>query len=107
MFNSSSDSKPPIYQEVPGDEDHRLLPRRRSTNIVQYACIAFLALAWAITLGLYWRLDHNSLRIPRSPIPNEIYKPVRKIFQPDQRYIGPSIETNHHWDDLVAGTVAL
>ncbi|KAI1194378.1 hypothetical protein F5X97DRAFT_327645 [Nemania serpens] len=41
------------------------------------------------------------------PFPTEIFTRVKKVFEPDSRYIGPSNQTHQNWDHLVAGHDAL
>lgn len=103
MIFSTSDSKP-AYQEISDNEDVPAPKYRRHVSLWQYCSIAFLAFAWMITLGLYLQLSIATRPRP-TPIPREVFTRVKTIFQPDSRYIGPSIETNHNWDHLVAGTL--
>lgn len=103
MFFSTTSKSKPVYQEIADDEDFPVPKYRRHVSILQYCCILFLASGWVITLVFYWHLS-NSTKTPYTPIPREVFTRVKKVFQPDERYVGPSAETRHHWDDLVAGT---
>lgn len=105
MIFSKSDSKP-TYQEISDNEDLPVPKYRQRTNIFQYSCIAFLTLAWVITLGLYWQLNLSIRPVP-TPIPDEVFNRVKVVFQPDLHYVGPGREAGHYWDRLVAGTYKL
>ncbi|KAL1617124.1 hypothetical protein SLS56_011127 [Neofusicoccum ribis] len=73
-----------------------------------YAAIAFLTLGWAFTAAYAYRsrtLETGLLHAYRNtPIPKEVFQPVKKVFMPDQRYIGQGPEVEAAWDSLVAGT---
>ncbi|CDM33107.1 hypothetical protein DTO013E5_5704 [Penicillium roqueforti] len=88
---------------LPVPEDHR------HWNLLLYIVISILATGWTTTAVLYWKsytAPKISGKFPLgtfTPIPEDVFKPVRRVFQPDERYIGNSKEVDHHWDDLVAG----
>ncbi|KAL1627243.1 hypothetical protein SLS56_006482 [Neofusicoccum ribis] len=99
------------YQQVALDEEaakegSRIIQTRK-TSIWQYVCIAVLALGWASTVayGYHTRPRANgSLHVyTNTPIPKEVFSPVKRVFEPDQRYIGDGPDVNGHWDRLVAG----
>lgn len=86
--------------------------------------VTVLALGWIIpvsrhTYGLRVALEGESSSAstsnsrktwPRpdlSPLPSEVFQTVKKIFYPDERYIGSSNDTHHNWDHLVAAHDAL
>jgi len=92
------------YYPVSSD-DGELIPfrvRHDITSKIRSSCIVVLALGWMITLLLYWELSVATRR-SYTPIPSEVFNRVTKVFQPDERYVGPSLEALHHWDDLAAG----
>ncbi|KAK4864572.1 hypothetical protein LT330_009567 [Penicillium expansum] len=89
---------------LPVSEDHR------HWNLLLYIVISILATGWTTTTILYWKSSaiaptfNGKFQLGTfTPIPEDVFKPVRKVFQPDERYIGNSREVDHHWDDLVAG----
>ena len=80
---------------------------RRWKTWLYHIAMALLALGWLIPLlrsdsqvEIYGKPD-------QSPLPPEVFGRVKKTFYPDERYVGPSNETHHHWDHLVAGHDAL
>ncbi|KAM7215687.1 protein of unknown function (DUF3328) domain containing protein [Rhypophila decipiens] len=83
------------------------------TQRILLAIIAVLALGWAATLISWSRwqaysgpnhLDNGPLHVyTNTPIPKEVFLPVKKVFEPDERYIGGGPEVEKHWDALVAG----
>lgn len=113
IFSKASTESKPTYQEIEDNEPDLRAPKyhRQPIGIFQYFCIVFLALGWALTLGFYVRQSNSrpatgNSGLPRqfTPIPHEVFNRVKTVFGPDSRYIGPSTETNHNWDNLVAGT---
>ena len=76
---------------------------RSKTPWLLYSIIAVLALGWITTAAGYWNLMMDT-RPPPTPIPKDVFIRKPKVFQRDERYIGPSLEAKRHWDDLVAGT---
>lgn len=83
------------------------IPQRRSSlaRILYYSFLLFLVSGWFVAIDLYRRprvIDIPGLSSPH-PFPPEIFERVPRIFQPDERYVGPSNQTHHNWDHLVAG----
>lgn len=112
MFPKASSESKPSYQEIEDNEPDLRIPKygRQPIGIFQYFCIAFLAFGWVLTLGFYVHqsnsrptTSNSGLPLQLTPIPHEVFNRVKTIFGPDSRYIGPSTETNHNWDNLVAG----
>ncbi|KAJ5547247.1 hypothetical protein N7494_004832 [Penicillium frequentans] len=106
---------PPLkYQELKNnDRESALSPipeDSRHWSLFLYILITILATGWATTAAFYWKSPAIAATIngriqlsTLTPIPENIFKPVRKVFQPDERYVGNSKEVDHHWDSLVAG----
>jgi len=107
MFFKSSDSKPE-YKEVATNEEAQLPPRRPNSSTLHYCIIIFLLVGWIATVAYYSQPSSNGpLHVYSfTPIPKEVFKPVKKIFQPDERYIGDTPEVNQNWDALVAGELS-
>ena len=112
-----SDSKfsVPKYEPLPPSEhdgivDHERKPGNR-TNWLSWstAAICLLSLGWLAT-GVAWYHYRPSSNGPlhvhtNTPIPKEVFKPVKRIFEPDERYVGGGDEVETMWDQLVAGTL--
>ncbi|KKY18661.1 hypothetical protein UCDDS831_g05943 [Diplodia seriata] len=94
------------YQQVAPDEEEGREERRRKTSLWQYVCIATLALGWAATVAYGYQTRpraNGSLHVyTNTPIPKEVFKPVKRVFEKDERYIGDGQDVNHNWDKLVA-----
>jgi len=108
-------SFPPIHGRSSLDEEKELedlyIPRRHSRvkNFLYYGFILFLSAGWFLSIDLYRRprhFDYPGLQSPH-PFPPEVFERVKRVFEPDSRYIGPSNQTHHNWDHLVAGHDAL
>lgn len=89
------------------------LEEHRNWNLLLYVVISILATGWTTTTILYWKSSTIAPTPNRkfqletfTPIPEDVFEPVRKVFQPDERYVGNSREVDHHWDDLVAGEIS-
>ena len=83
------------------------IPQRQSHlgRVLYYSFLLFLVSGWFVAIDLYRRprvIDIPGLSSPH-PFPPEIFERVPRIFQPDDRYVGPSNQTHHNWDHLVAG----
>lgn len=76
-------------------------------NKTLYACILFLALGWLATCAYVYRTRFQSNGLLHvyynTPIPKDVFKPVKKVFHRDERYVGWNDEVNRNWDRLVAG----
>lgn len=102
------------YHAVQGsDEEHDQAPVARvnykQPRYLLLPCLVlFLSVGWAVTAVSFWKSMKSSdgpLHVYTfTPIPKDVFEPVKKVFQPDDRYIGNSMEVDHHWDALVAGT---
>jgi hypothetical protein len=99
------------YQQVSLDEEAAKRESRytqsKESNFKQNLCIAFLAFGWTATAayGYYTRPRENGpLHVyTNTPIPKEVFNPVKRIFGPDERYVGDGSDVNHYWDKLVTG----
>jgi hypothetical protein len=100
------------YQEINNDREDTStpVPEDRHWNLFLYIVISILAIGWATTGALYWKSSavattlNGKLQVTMlTPIPEDVFKPVRRVFEPDERYVGNSKEVDHHWDALVAG----
>ncbi|KAG8408981.1 hypothetical protein J3458_019988 [Metarhizium acridum] len=84
------------------------VPPQRSCNfrmILYYGILALLASGWFVAVNLYHHprvIDIPGLSSPH-PFPPEVFSRVKRVFLPDERYIGPSNQTHQNWDHLVAG----
>jgi hypothetical protein len=69
--------------------------------------ILFLCTGWIVAFDLARspRLVNYPGLSSSHPFPPEIFTRVKKVFEPDEQYIGPSNRTHHNWDRLVAGNV--
>lgn len=98
---SSVDSEGTQSIPEPPSIQKRLL---RSWKII---LIFFLSLGWLVTAAC-WYQSRPSAEGPlhvytNSPIPRDVFKPVKKVFQLDERYVGGTPEADVMWDKLVAG----
>ncbi|KAK0608984.1 Oxidase ustYa [Lasiodiplodia hormozganensis] len=104
------------YQKVALDEEAAQSsqdePRVARPTSWHYICIFVLALGWAATAAHDYRtqaIEHEEnesilLHVySHTPIPREVFNPVKKVFDKDPRYMGDGPEVNHYWDKLVAG----
>ncbi|KAG8422012.1 hypothetical protein J3459_010771 [Metarhizium acridum] len=88
------------------------VPPQRSCNfrmILYYGILALLASGWFVAVNLYHHprvIDIPGLSSPH-PFPPEVFSRVKRVFLPDERYIGPSNQTHQNWDHLVAAHDAL
>lgn len=105
------------YQQIAADEEagHEQ-PRISRPTIWHYICIFVLALGWAATAVHNYRtqpVEHEESESTmlhvyhNTPIPREVFNPVKKVFDKDPRYMGDGPEVNHYWDKLVAGKYPL
>jgi hypothetical protein len=97
-------------EEDIGLDDHERPPTNKSSKRL-YAIICALALGWTLTIA-YSYLNHPADNGPlhvytRTPIPKEVFSPVKKVFDVDPRYVGDGVEINHAWDKLVAGEILI
>lgn len=87
-----------------------IVERHRSPRIL-LALVALLSIGWAATLIGWYKMaaaarppDNGPLHVyHNTPIPKEVFLPVKKVFEPDERYVGGGPEVGKHWDALVAG----
>ncbi|EHK26507.1 uncharacterized protein TRIVIDRAFT_111968 [Trichoderma virens Gv29-8] len=100
----------PSHDESRDEEDVYTPPRKRNfRKFLGYGLLATLLPGWFVALDIYRHprvVDLPGLSSPH-PFPPQIFERVKKIFEPDERYIGPSNQTHHNWDHLVAGHDAL
>jgi len=95
------------YQTVRTDEESPKLgrPPSRFHSMIGKLLWTFLGVAIGLTLGLsVKRNDAVSTYwvAPLSPIPTEVLGPrISKVFNPDERYIGPSEEVDRNWLNVV------
>ncbi|KAJ8120155.1 hypothetical protein O1611_g10436 [Lasiodiplodia mahajangana] len=93
-------------------EDIYMPPRRRGSrvfNILAIGLFLILLPGWFVALDLYHHprmVDIPGLSSP-NPFPPQIFERVKKVFEPDERYAGPSNQTHQNWDHLVAAHDAL
>ncbi|KAK3313637.1 hypothetical protein B0H66DRAFT_484233 [Apodospora peruviana] len=87
-----------------------VLESHARTARILLAAVAFLSLGWAATLIGWYKtasgisLDNGPLHVyQNTPIPKEVFLSVKKVFEPDERYVGGDHQANRHWDALVAG----
>jgi len=79
--------------------------RNRKTTIT----ILVLGLGWFLTALAAWHQSRASVSssgfrmYTNTPIPQDVFKPVRKVFDKDERYMGGGREADAAWDALVAG----
>ena len=91
------------YEQVPDDENLQVKVHPRKGSLLQIILIFILSGGWAISSIYYWK-SLSSPKLTLGPIPRDVLEPrIKKIFNKDERYIGPSMEANRHWDALVAG----
>lgn len=104
-----------IYEKVSEEEDiclddHERPPTNKSSKRL-YAIICVLALGWTLTLTYSYLNrpeDNGPLHVyTRTPIPKEVFSPVKKVFDVDPRYVGDGVEINYAWDKLVAGELLI
>jgi len=97
------------YEEVPTLEGGSPPVRssRSRSSIWHYLCISILAIGWVGTIVYNHRAppkENGPLHLyTNTPIPKEVFKPVKVIFDKDPKYMGYSKEVNDEWDLLVAG----
>ncbi|TRX87838.1 hypothetical protein FHL15_011256 [Xylaria flabelliformis] len=104
--HSSSDD------ESRDQEDIYMPPQRRGFRICNILVIGLFLLlfpGWFVALDLY--RHPRVVNIPglssSHPFPSQIFERVKKVFEPDERYTGPSNQTHQNWDHLVAAHDAL
>ncbi|KAK3681698.1 hypothetical protein B0T22DRAFT_300091 [Podospora appendiculata] len=106
------------YGPVHSDEEEEVLdnpsPARTTTGAsdryarILLVVVTLLSLGWATTLVCWYKAtspqDNGPLHVyHNTPIPREVFVPVKKVFEPDERYVGGGPEVEKHWDQLVAG----
>ena len=83
--------------------------RRNIRKILGYGLLVFLIPGWLVALEIYRHpvvIDLTGL--PSShPFPPQVFERVKRVFEPDERYTGPSNQTHHNWDHLVAGKLEI
>lgn len=84
------------------DLDRPPFPRHARRSWPGFLGLLLLSLGWVLALVLFVR-PTRSLASQSNLFPDTVFGPVKRIFNPDERYIGPSNATHHHWDALVAG----
>lgn len=109
-FLSNSAGNHTRYEEVPTDEkviiDNGQLRSRPLLSIFTFvACIVISFGIGVVATILGQKSSYGPtcwVPAPLSPIPSEVIGPrVEKVFNPDARYIGPSIEVDQNWKNLV------
>ncbi|KAK4209259.1 hypothetical protein QBC37DRAFT_294966 [Rhypophila decipiens] len=103
---AADDEKTSTIMLEKSSQQHHLRKQR-----ILLAIIAVLALGWSATLISWFQaysgpknVDNGPLHVyTNTPIPKEVFLPVKKVFEPDERYIGGGREVEKHWDALVAG----
>ncbi|KAL0467405.1 hypothetical protein QR685DRAFT_556092 [Neurospora intermedia] len=110
----------PDYGRIRSDDDEKLediqidatirshtFGRERCSNLILLIAVAFLCLGWLTTVAFWYKTaprNNGPLHVySNTPIPKGVFIPVKKVFQPDERYIGGSAEVEREWDKLVAG----
>ena len=99
------------------DEKQTLFPSQTLASRPQRTR-SWLLWLWRVTItvvALGWIIPLYRQQTPRklygvpenSPFPPEVFQRVKKVFYPDERYIGPSNDTHRNWDHLVAAHDAL
>ena len=92
-----------------GVDDHERQPRiRRSWLSWSASMICVLSMGWLATVVAWYHSHSISSNGPlhvytNTPIPKEVFKPVKRVFEPDERYVGGGSEVEAMWDQLVAG----
>lgn len=90
--------------------NHTIAKERRNNRILLIA-VSFLCLGWLTTVAFWYKTAPRSngpLHVyTNTPIPKEVFTPVKKVFQPDERYIGGTPDVEREWDKLVAGESSL
>lgn len=89
----------------------------RTSKILIIAC-SLLCLGWATTLVCWYTTsthsngdsltksmaDNGPLHVyHNTPIPKEVFIPVKKVFEVEEKYVGGGPEVEKEWDKLVAG----
>lgn len=114
----------PDYGRIRSDDDEKLediqidatirshtFGRERCSNLILLIAVAFLCLGWLTTVAFWYKTaprNNGPLHVySNTPIPKGVFIPVKKVFQPDERYIGGSAEVEREWDKLVAGMCCL
>lgn len=114
-FSRSSDGEfeeKLLFTGSPGQERQRKTSRSVLVALWR-ATVTVLALGWIIPLAKSTYREHeldSSSFWPKpalSPLPEDVFRTVKKTFYPDESYIGPSNETHRNWDHLVAAHDAL
>lgn len=121
----SQDSPSPDYGRIRSEDDEKLedvhldapirshaaIARERCNNRILLIAVSFLCLGWLTTLAFWYKTtprNNGPLHVySNTPIPKEVFIPVKKVFQPDERYIGGTAEVEREWDKLVAGEYRL
>jgi hypothetical protein len=99
MFSDRHEKYRPI------DDEEEIEYRERRPRRVPWQALIIVALSsgWITTALISWRNYASSLPSP-SPVPGDVLYPrIKKVFEKDERYVGPSLEAARNWDALVAG----
>jgi hypothetical protein len=99
------------YDYISSSEDapSEMLPKVKSRPYptIQTSIIIFLSMGWIATLLYIYVHEpqyNGTLRVySQSPIPKEVFTPVKRIFEPEERFVGDGINVTRNWDTLVAG----
>lgn len=85
----------------------------------QSVFILFISLGWLSTIAAWHQTISGRPRVSgpavgspllmyaNTPIPQEVFEPVRKVFDKDNKYVGASRQADIAWDALVAGKTLL
>ncbi|PYH83785.1 hypothetical protein BO82DRAFT_331034 [Aspergillus uvarum CBS 121591] len=73
---------------------------RRTT--VQCVLYFLLVVGWLLAITLWVRTAPVQTADRKSHLPASVFKTVKRSFQMDGRYVGPSEEANDHWEALIA-----
>ncbi|KAI1772538.1 hypothetical protein F4818DRAFT_426282 [Hypoxylon cercidicola] len=112
MSFTSLNNRPSEGESSSEQEVIYIPPRRRRyfniRRVLTLGAFSILMPGWFVALDLYRHpevIDIAGLSSPH-PFPAQIFERVKKVFEPDERYIGPSNQTHHNWDHLVAGELS-
>jgi hypothetical protein len=107
IFSQSSEEKSK-YHELPlNEEDTNIRKWPQNSRYRVIFSILYLLLGLSLGLSVGFSVPTNSSKdcwIPKpvSPIPHEVIEHrIPKVFNPDERYVGPSKEVDENWLKLV------